>query len=175
MCGVALDRAAGKIYWANYTASSIRVANLDGTGVAATLFAEPPGSGPSGIVIDRAAGKIYWTNQHSDEVRVANLDGSGTASTLFGPPEAGGNPIGLAIDSTAGKVYWAALRSGRSGSERRRLGSTFDVLPQASRPRAGSRSMRQPGKLYWGSFNGGRRSALETCMVPGPPKSLVRE
>ena len=138
VCGVALDRAAGKIYWANHSANSIRVANLDGTGVAATLFAEPPGSGPSGVVIDRAAGKIYWTNQGSDEVRIANLDGSGTASTLFGPAEAGDNPLGLAIDSAAGKVYWAALGSGRDqGREPRRLGSAFDAFRRRGEPRRG--------------------------------------
>ena len=31
-CGIALDPAAGKIYWANWDTGEIRVANLDGTG-----------------------------------------------------------------------------------------------------------------------------------------------
>src|SRR5438270_1638155 len=31
--GVAIDSAAGKIYWADTTSGTIRVANLDGTGI----------------------------------------------------------------------------------------------------------------------------------------------
>ena len=40
-CGIAANPAAGKIYWANWNTGEIRVANLDGTGSASTLFAEP--------------------------------------------------------------------------------------------------------------------------------------
>ena len=154
MCGVAVDHAAGKIYWANFDASTIRVANLDGTGVAATLFAEPPGSGPSGLVIDRAAGKIYWTNQFANQVRTANLDGSGTASTLFGGADAGNQPVGLAIDSAAGKVYWAAL-----GSSQIRVGNLDgsgvpSTLFAGEEGPAGVALDATAGKLYWATFYG---------------------
>jgi hypothetical protein len=175
VCGVALDRAAGKIYWANYTANSIRVANLDGTGVAATLFAEPPGSGPSGVVIDRAVGKIYWTNQNSDEVRVANLDGSGTASTLFGPVDAGDNPLGLAIDPVAGKVYWAALGSGGPAGQIR-VGS-LDGSEVASTLFAGVETPggialdAAAGKLYWAAFHGGGK--IRTGNLDGSAPTTV--
>ena len=37
-CGVALNPAAGKAYWANWDSGEIRVGNLDGTGTASTLF-----------------------------------------------------------------------------------------------------------------------------------------
>ena len=77
LCGVAVDPAAGKIYWANFSTSEIRVGNLDGTGTASILFTDPAGSGPSGVAIDPAGGKIYWTNQPTDQVRVGNLNGSG--------------------------------------------------------------------------------------------------
>ena len=175
MCGVALDRAAGKIYWANYSANSIRVANLDGTGVAATLFAEPPGSGPSGVVIDRAAGKIYWTNQDSDQVRIANLDGSGTASTLFGPAEAGDNPLGLAIDPAAGKVYWAALDVCRSdqGREPRRLGSASTLFAGEDGP-GGVALDATAGKLYWATFRGGGKIRTGNLDGSGSAGNRVR-
>ena len=84
VCGVAVDPANDKIYWANFSTQEIRVGNLDGTGTPLTLFTDPGGSDPSGVAIDPADNKIYWTNQHSDQVRVGNLDGTGSASTLFG-------------------------------------------------------------------------------------------
>jgi DNA-binding beta-propeller fold protein YncE len=58
---VAIDPAAGKIYWTNQFSDEVRVGNLDGTGTgAATLFG---GEGaPGGLTIDRAANKVYWAN-----------------------------------------------------------------------------------------------------------------
>jgi DNA-binding beta-propeller fold protein YncE len=101
---VAIDPAAGKIYWANFYSNGIRVANLDGTGSASTLF-DGGETRLCGVAIDPAAGKIYWANFNSNGIRVANLDGSGSASTLFG--ELGGSgPSGVSIDSAAGKIYW---------------------------------------------------------------------
>jgi len=81
--GVALDRTAGKIYWAQQGEccegpGAIRVANLDGTGVA-TLFGGE--ESPGGVAIDPEANKIYWANR-TGSIRVGNLDGSGAAATL---------------------------------------------------------------------------------------------
>ena len=98
--------AADKIYWGAESAGTIRVANLDGSGTAATLFGSE--SAPCGVAIDPAAGKIYWANFGSDGIRVANLDGSGTASSLF-PSE--GSLCGVAIDPAHGKIYWANFAS----------------------------------------------------------------
>lgn len=47
--GVAIDPAAGTIYWADTTAGTIRVANLDGTGARDLYTGE---SQPSGVAID---------------------------------------------------------------------------------------------------------------------------
>jgi DNA-binding beta-propeller fold protein YncE len=73
--GVAIDPAAGKIYWAS--GDGIQVGNLDGSGSPSTLFDE----GGQGVAVDPAAGKIYWGN--FSDVRVGKLDGSGSPSTLF--------------------------------------------------------------------------------------------
>ena len=101
--GVAIDAAAGKIYWANTTTGAIRVANLDGTGARDLYTGE---SSPSGVAIDPAAGLIYWANAVSGTgaIRVGNLDGSG-ARTLFA---AESYPVGVAIDPAAGKIYWGS-------------------------------------------------------------------
>jgi DNA-binding beta-propeller fold protein YncE len=103
-CGVAIDPAAGKIYWASWFGNAIQVGNLDGSGPATTLFSES-GNNLCGVAIDPAAGKIYWANFTSESIRVGNLDGSGTASTLFTEP-VGSAPSGVAIDPAAGRIYW---------------------------------------------------------------------
>ena len=102
-CGVAIDPAAGKIYWASWNTGLIRVGNLDGTGSAATEFSD--GGNLCGVAIDPAAGKIYWANFSTQSIRVGNLDGSGSPSTLFTEPS-GSAPSGVAIDPGAGKIYW---------------------------------------------------------------------
>jgi len=101
--GVAIDPAAGTIYWADTTSGTIRVANLDGTGARDLYTGE---SQPSGVAIDPAAGLIYWADavSGSGSIRVGNLDGSG-ARTLFARES---YPVGLAIDPAAGKIYWGS-------------------------------------------------------------------
>ncbi|MGN6867101.1 MAG: hypothetical protein ACTHMY_01730 [Solirubrobacteraceae bacterium] len=115
--GVAIDSAAGKIYWAETgtgagtgaanSAGAIRVANLDGTGARDLFTGE---SQPSGVAIDPAAGLIYWADavRGAGTIRVGNLDGSGAARTLFAGEDW---PVGVAIDPAAGTIYWASYNS----------------------------------------------------------------
>jgi DNA-binding beta-propeller fold protein YncE len=78
--GVAVDPAAGKVYWTDLGTSLVRSGNLNGTG-ASTLFNSPSPAGPA---VDPTTNKIYWTSWTSGSgIRVGNQDGSGTASTLF--------------------------------------------------------------------------------------------
>ena len=84
-CGVAINSAAGKIYWASWNAGLIRVGNLDGSGSASTVFSEA-GANLCGVAVDPAAGKIYWANFTSDTIKVGNLNGSGSPHTLFSEP-----------------------------------------------------------------------------------------
>ena len=84
---------ADSVYWSNVGGNAIRVANLDGSGSAATLFAGE--TFPEGVAIDPSTGKIYWATNTS--IRVANLDGSGAATLFSG--ESG--PYGIQIDTTA--------------------------------------------------------------------------
>src|SRR5262245_22618754 len=102
-CGVALDPAAGKVYWTNFFSGAIRVGNLDGSGTASNLLTDA--GSVCGVALDRAAGKIYWANYTANSIRVANLDGTGVATTLVAEP-AGSGPSGLVIDGAAGKIYW---------------------------------------------------------------------
>ena len=99
--GVAIDPAAGKIYWTNQYHRPGPGREPDGSGTAATLFGNDAPlptveDNPIGVAIDPAAGKIYWTNlgllQRSGQVRVGNLDGTGTPSTLFDSESGPGGP-----------------------------------------------------------------------------------
>jgi hypothetical protein len=165
--GVAIDAAAGTIYWADTTSGTIRVANLDGTGARDLYTGE---SSPSGVAIDPASGLIYWADavSRSGSIRVANLDGTGTARTLFAGES---YPVGVAIDPAAGKIYWGSydtfvIRAGNlngTGATNLFTGENYPTQ-LAIDPAA--------GKLYWtnefagnvrvGSLNGTGATSLYT-------------
>ncbi len=86
--------AAGNVYTANTTASS--VTKITPAGTSTTLGTT--GKGPIGMAID-ADGNVYTANSAADNV--SKLTPSGT-STILGTT--GKNPIGIAVDS-AGNVY----------------------------------------------------------------------
>jgi 6-phosphogluconolactonase (cycloisomerase 2 family) len=141
----AVDAAGGKLYWTN-EGGSVRVVNLDGTGGAASLFANE--GAPCGLALDPAAGKIYWANFTSNDVRVANLDGSGTASTLFTDS---GSLCGVAIDRAAGKIYWANYTANLirvANLDGTGLPATLFAEPAGSGP-SGLAIDRAAGKIYW--------------------------
>jgi DNA-binding beta-propeller fold protein YncE len=102
--GIAIDPAAGKLYWADTTSGAIRVANLDGSGVQNLYTGE---SQASGVAINPATGKIYWADAitGTGAIRVGNLDGSGSAQDLFSNES---YPVGVTIDPATGKIYWGS-------------------------------------------------------------------
>jgi hypothetical protein len=145
--GVAIDPAAGLIYWADAVSGSgsIRVGTLDGTG-ARTLF--PRESYPVGVAIDPAAGKIYWGSYDTFKIRVGNLDGTGAADLFTGE----NYPTQLAIDPTAGKIFWTNEFGGNvrvgnlDGTGATNLYSgEADVGGVAVDPAA--------GRIYWTNWN----------------------
>jgi len=164
--GVAIDLAAGKIYWADAGSGSgsIRVGNLDGSG-ARTLFAGE--SYPVGVAIDPAAGKIYWGSYDTFKIRVGNLDGTGATDLFTGE----NYPTGLAVDPAAGKLYWTnefagTIRVGNldgTGASNLYTGEASGVGGLAIDPAA--------GKIYWGDFSAGtvRVGSLDGT---APPQSL---
>jgi DNA-binding beta-propeller fold protein YncE len=152
-CGVAIDSAASKIYWANFNGGGIRVGNLNGSG-ATTLFNEG-GNALCGVAVNPAAGKIYWANFTTNTIKVGNLNGSGTPSTLFTEPP-GSAPSGVAIDPAAGKIYWTnqftdQVRVGNLngfGSASTLFGSDAPA-PTVERNPIGVAINPAAGKIYW--------------------------
>ena len=68
---LALDVAAGKIYWLDHKTQWIQRANLDGSNIEELVTTGL--DGPSGLALDLAAGKMYWTDSGTDRIQRANL------------------------------------------------------------------------------------------------------
>jgi PQQ-like domain len=169
--GVAIDAAAGKIYWADTTSGAIRVGNLDGTGARDLYTGE---SQASGVAIDPSAGLIYWADAvaRTGAIRVANLNGTGTPRTLFAGES---YPVGLTIDPADGKIYWGSydtfvIRAGNldgTGAQTLFTGENYPTQ-LAVDPAA--------GKIYWtdefagtvrvGNLNGTGAATLYTEAGP---------
>jgi hypothetical protein len=111
--GIAIDPAAGRIYWANIEPgnTTISYANLDGSGGGDLATTGAPLNTPTGVALDLAAGRIYWANNQgpaSERIAYARLDGTG-GGTLSTTGATAVNPSGVAIDPAARRIYWINL------------------------------------------------------------------
>ena len=102
---IAIDAAAGKMYWTDSASNRIQRADLDGSNVE-TVLSGFTGSGLRGIDVDSAGGKIYWTDFAAQKIQRANLDGSGVQDLVTGSLS---GVRGLTLDLAAGKMYWADM------------------------------------------------------------------
>ncbi len=92
--GLALDLAAGKMYWTDFSTDKIHRANLDGSDIE-DLVTE--GSAwPEDIALDLVAGKMYWTTSNGSKIQRANLDGS-NIEDLATWAQGLANPHGIAL------------------------------------------------------------------------------
>jgi hypothetical protein len=104
--GVAIDVAAGRVYWTARAQNLVSFAGLDGSEGGGNLITDPATvSTPNAAAVYPAAGKIYWANEAADTISFANLDNSGGGNL----DTAGATidyPIAPVIDPEAGKIYW---------------------------------------------------------------------
>ena len=120
---IALDVAAGKMYWTDSGTGGpnaleddkIQRANLDGSNVETLLTFQNQLRVPRGIALDVTEGKMYWTDINRDRIRRANLDGTEAEDLLntrtFGGqslPNPATAPRDIALDLTSDppKIYW---------------------------------------------------------------------
>ena len=153
LCGVALDPANNRIYWANFSTDEIRRGNLDGSG-ASTLFTDPAEAPRAGWrSTPRAAGS---TGPTSSQTRSGS--GTWTARCRLDPVRprrhrstAEPNPIGVAVDPAAGKVYWTDLGGGRVRVGNLNGTGASTLFGDESSP--GGLAI-DPGanEIYWGNF-----------------------
>ena len=153
--GLALDPAAGKIYWLNNLGGgSIGQANLDGSG--AGLLATPGATfaNPAGLAIDPGAGRIYWGNPSNGTIGFANLNGSGAGSLPTGAATA--EPNGLAIDPAHGVIYWTNFSADKI-SYARLDGSGGGDIDTSGAPVDGPEGIAidpESGRLFWTNWEG---------------------
>jgi hypothetical protein len=127
--GIAIDAAAGHIYWTNMGVphlndGSVERADLDG-GNRKVIVPEGHTFTPKQIQIDRNNGKLYWCDREGMRVMRANLDGS-QIETLI---EAGRGDsdrrdqtrwcVGIALDPERRQVYWT--QKGPDNGEKGRI------------------------------------------------------
>jgi hypothetical protein len=159
--GLAIDPAAGRIYWCNRGDNKIQRASLAG-GAVTTLYDSGDGvSYPTGLAIDATAGRIYWSNAEwgpagpDPTIRSAPLAGGGPVVRLYGSEHGVSGPSGVAIDPTAPGAPLARLDLGdrdRYGARRYRdrYGARRwlrDLFPPSG-------PVGPPGRIYWSNIGG---------------------
>ena len=115
--GLALDVAAGHIYWTNMgdperNDGSIMRSDLDGKNMITIV---PPGGTftPKQLQLEKRSGKLYWSDREGMRVMRANLDGTEIQTlvdTSLGDSRPGSDQrkwcVGIAVDPDGGKFYW---------------------------------------------------------------------
>ncbi len=127
--GIAVDVAAGHIYWTNMGVpkvndGSVERANLDGRN-RMTIVPQGGTFTPKQIQLEKKSRKLYWCDREGMRVMRANLDGSNietVVDTSQGDPRPGPDAsrwcVGVAIDVDGGKVYWTQKGPDNAGKGR---------------------------------------------------------
>ena len=165
--GVGIDRAAGRIYWANGATGEIWRAPLTpgSGGPVGPLYGPPQVIGPQWLAIDPAAGRIYfshWNYPQDGRIRHAPLAGGGPVDTLYDSARGVSFPGGLAIDPNP------------AGAPERLEVATVDRLDLGGWARGTWDRIRDllsrdvstpspPARIYWGN------GVTGTSLHPGSP------
>jgi len=140
--GIAVDVAAGHIYWTNMGVpnlndGSMERADIDG-GNRRVIVPQGVTHTPKQLHLDKENGKLYWCDREGMRVMRANLDGS-QVETLV---EAGRGDkdsrdqtrwcVGITTDPKLGKIYWT-----QKGPDNAGLGRIFRAnidIPKGESP-----------------------------------------
>jgi DNA-binding beta-propeller fold protein YncE len=127
--GIAVDVAAGHIYWTNMGVpkvndGSVERADLDGRN-RITIVAQGGTFTPKQIQLEKKSRKLYWCDREGMRVMRANLDGSNIETivdTSKGDPRPGPDAskwcVGVAVDIDGGNVYWTQKGPDNAGKGR---------------------------------------------------------
>jgi hypothetical protein len=126
--GLAVDSAAGYIYWTNMGVphkndGSIERVDLDG-GNRRFIIPEGATFTPKQLHLDKKNGRLYWADREGMRVMRANLDGS-QVETLIQTGEGEGDRrdpsnwcVGITVDPICGQMYWTQKGADNSGHGR---------------------------------------------------------
>src|SRR6201991_2518997 len=127
--GIAVDVAAGHIYWTNMGVpkvndGSIERADLDGRN-RMTIVPQGGTFTPKQIQLEKKSRKLYWCDREGMRVMRCDLDGSHIETlvdTSQGDPRPGPDAVkwcvGVAVDLDGGKVYWTQKGPDNAGKGR---------------------------------------------------------
>jgi DNA-binding beta-propeller fold protein YncE len=127
--GIAVDVAAGHIYWTNMGVpkvndGAIERADLDGRN-RTTIVPKGGTFTPKQIQLENKTRKLYWCDREGMRVMRANLDGSEIETlvdTSHGDPRPGPDAtkwcVGVAVDPDGGKIYWTQKGPDNAGKGR---------------------------------------------------------
>jgi sugar lactone lactonase YvrE len=135
--GIAVDTAAGHIYWTNMgipsrNDGSIERVDLDGGN---RTFIVPEGGTftPKQLHLEKTSGKLYWCDREGMRVMRCNLDGSQIETLIdtSGGDERPGKDqnkwcVGITVDPVRGKFYWTQ-KGGDDAGVGRILRANLDV------------------------------------------------
>ena len=142
---IALDVAAGKIYWTVFGKGprKIQRANFDGSNVEDLVTGL---AGSPGIALDVAAGKMYWTDLF--RIQRANLDGTNVEDVITGEFFSA-----IALDVFDNKMYWSKI-VGPANIQRANFdGSNVEDLVTGLDAPLGLALDVAAGKMYWTDLN----------------------
>lgn len=123
---IALDLAAGKVYWTNYLLREVERANLDGSSPQ-VLYTQSSATSIEGIAVDHRDGYIFFVIPGTGILR-ADLNGAGTTVIV---PDTTSTLRDVQLDLLHDKVYWTAwfTKSGSSVLRRSNLdGSGVETI-----------------------------------------------
>jgi hypothetical protein len=140
--GIAVDVAAGHIYWTNMGVpnlndGSLERADLDGKNRKVIV---PPGATftPKQMHLDKANGKLYWCDREGMRVMRANLDGSQIETLVeTGRGDADRRDqsrwcVGITIDPERKQIYWT--QKGPDNGEKGRIFRAGIAIPKGESP-----------------------------------------
>jgi DNA-binding beta-propeller fold protein YncE len=163
--GIAVDVAAGHIYWTNMgnpkvNDGSIERTDLDGQNRVTIV---PPGGTftPKQLQLERTSRKLFWCDREGMRVMCADVDGSNVETvvdTSQDDPRPGPDAtkwcVGVAVDVAGGKLYWT--QKGPDNAGKGRLSVQASKFP-ASRRRLIERISKfsmtaYPSRSIWSSI-----------------------
>jgi len=127
--GLAVDVAAGQIYWTNMgnpmaDDGSIERADFNGQN-RQTIVPQGGTFTPKQLQLEKTSGKLYWCDREGMRLMRANVDGSNIETlvdTSQGDPRPGPDPmkwcVGVAIDVDRDQVYWTQKGADNAGKGR---------------------------------------------------------
>lgn len=164
--GLALDPAAGKIYWVDWLAQKVQRANLDGSALEDLVDTAP--MRPRFLTLNKTAGMIYWTGRGNGRVWQAPMAGGEAGLLTPGESDKTG---GIAYDPLTDMVFWTDTAGFLVTRARSDGTAVTDVLYPRVRDARGLFVEEEMGKLVW--FDLGTQTIKRANLDGGAAETIL--